>query len=578
MIPGKDPECTHNAVISGGSMWESWFPGGGSPDPIPANCRYPATDQEAIECMECGAKWLWSFEEGSQPDPDHHCFEKNEPEITKEATCTEDGLQTQTCLFCGDIETVIKGGHKQPEDKDQIIVTEPGCQDGKIQYTCETCGEEVEEILPGHHTFEKGKTNGVCSQCGAVSYRVYTYEDGATPSGSGYEIQLCARVMAEPDGSIHGVDRDGRPLEDTGFTVIINEALMGKVKPRKDENGNIIMTRVAGYRNMDDEEGTIYEIGAEIPYEAVPDLFKGAGSWGEYYSEYNYKAIYLEAVREDVADGFEAAGVPYDPAPSASNPELRQELAGTSEGITTELVYNDSHTTCTITYTIPAGYEGETIVINGSRDVMEAYASIENTRFGYNGTQPGDTLGPVFIRVVNRSGKTFSYEDGSFVLQSPDHAGETPYLDEIHTFDGVNPPEGSVPSRVSNGALKYLYQTEADLGYEELQDEVLGEKLRQKGAASGAYQNGVADLHQYYLDYYNHFYGPEYNTTWSNLSQVPYRLLVQRDEGIFGGQSSTAGLKETNPEVAGVGYSYMYTRLFSALMGDQENLKDPNSI
>ena len=79
--------------------------------------------------MESGATWLWSFEEGSQPDPDHHCFEKNEPEITKEATCTEDGLQTQTCLFCGDIETVIQGGHKQPEDKDQIIVTEPGCQD-----------------------------------------------------------------------------------------------------------------------------------------------------------------------------------------------------------------------------------------------------------------------------------------------------------------------------------------------------------------------------------------------------------------------------------------------------------------
>ncbi len=153
------------------------------------------------------------------------------------------------------------------------------------------------------------------------------------------------------------------------------------------------------------------------------------------------------------------------------------------------------------------------------------------------------------------------------MLQSSEHADGPTYIDPIYTFDGVNPPEGSVPSRVSNGALRFLYNATTDLGEYELSDEVLGETLRSKG-----YENGVADLHQYYLDYYNNFYSN--GNEWQSLSEVPFELLVQRDEGIFGGQSSTAGLKETNPEVAGLGFSFFYTRLMCVIPGNRENLKD----
>ncbi len=560
VIPGNDPGCKHN-----GSGINRWFPGGGNPDPIPASCQYPATPEKdgldaAIECWGCGAKWLWRFDPESQADPDAHICNEDDSDIIKEATCTEDGLKSQTCVFCGKIETVIKGGHRKPEDETKIEVTPAGCKNGAVRYICEDCKEEVSETLPGKH----GKfTEGICDECGAAAYRIFTYEDGATPSGSGYELKLCARVIVDKDGEAYEEDTRGNRWNDGSFAVIINEALMGKVKAEKDENGKIVMTHVVGYSN-----GETYQVGDRIPYEKVLDMqvdFSASGDEG--------KVIYLEAVREAVTDNFEINKVAYKAAYSEPEPELRKEISETSHGIMKEIEYENDGRTCTITYIIPEKYEGDTVDVDATRDVMEAYAAIEDRRFGHNGTQPGDTLGPVFIKVVNNSGKKFSYVEDSFVLQSPGYEGRTPYIGDIRTFDGVIPPEASVPSRVSNGALRHLYGVETDLMHGDLQDDVLDGKLKEKG-----YENGVADLHQYYLDYYNNFFGQKYNTTWDNLNKVPYELLVQRGEGIFGGHSSASGPKETNPEVAGVGYSYMYTRLMCVVPGKEEGLKDKKGI
>ncbi len=624
VIPGNNLSCKHN------EGWKNWMPGGGSSEPFSVSCLYPATSgsNSTIECWGCGAKWLWKLDPNSSVDPSAHYYGKNsEPEIVKEATCTEDGLQHQICLLCGDKdETVIPakghqfgddlevveatcltdgskrgtctvceeevtevipaGGHKKPETG--VAETPATCtKDGHIDYTCTVCGEQITEIIPAKgHVFPEGKDlqkqiKGVCKECNATAYRVYTYEDGATPSGSGYEIKLCAYLIKESNGEVYGVDEDGNRLEEDSFSVIINESLMGKVKARVDESGNVVMTRVVGYRNMDNDNAQIYKVGESIPYADVPGMFiDDRGSWGNYYSGNSYKAVYLKAVREDIlSDADQGTGsgsnsefiskdVEYDHAPSVPNPGLRKNITQTSDGITVESVYHENDT-CTITYTIPEGYAEDTININATADVMAAYRLIQDKRFEYNGTQPGDTLGPVYINLVNKSDKKFSYADGSFVLQSESQAGKNPYIDPIYTFDGVIPDEACVPSRVSNGALRYLFGKETDLGHDSLTDIVLGEKLIEKG-----YENGIADLHKYYLDYYNSFFGKNYNTIWSNLSQVPYELLVNREQGIYGGQSSTAGVKETNPEVAGVGYSYAYTRLLCVIQGDETNLKD----
>ena len=577
IVPGKDASCTHNAVINGGSMWESWFPGGGSPNLLPASCHYPATAAEAIECMNCGAKWLWKFDETSQPNPENHYFGKNEPVIVKEADCLQDGLQTQTCLFCGDIETVIKGGHMKPEDSSKIEIVEPTCEDGYEKYTCERCGEEVIEVLQGRHTWPENADKlqrGICTECGAIAYWIFSYEDGATPSGSGYEVKLCAMVIEEADGEVYGVDKDGQRLNGDSFTLIINESLMGKVKSITNKDGVAVTTRVVGYRNMDKPDSKIYEIGEEIPYSDVPDmLIDIKDSWANYYADDMHKTIYLEAVREEVST-FKVNVVPYGET-LKSDPTLRRNIAATSEGIESEVTYNDEFTTAVVTYTIPADYAADTVNINATEDVMLAYDTIEHKRFGQNGTQPGDTLGPVYIRLVNLSEKQLSYNDGSFVLQSPSYSDDEPYIEPIYTFDGSTPPAASVPSRVSNGALRYLYGVETDLMHQELSDEVLGAKLVERG-----YENGIADLHQYYLDYYNNTFGNvEEGKVWYSLSELPFKYLVERNEGIFGGHSSAAAsVKETNPEVAGVGFSYFYTRLMSVVPGNVENLKDFDGI
>ena len=84
---------------------------------------------------------------------------------------------------------------------------------------------------------------------------------------------------------------------------------------------------------------------------------------------------------------------------------------------------NDGRT-CTITYIIPEKYEGDTVDVDATRDVMEAYAAIEDRRFGHNGTQPGDTLGPVFIKVVNNSGKSFPMWKTVLSFRAPATRGE----------------------------------------------------------------------------------------------------------------------------------------------------------
>ncbi len=563
VIPGKNASCKHNAVVSGGSLWESWFPGGGSPDLIPATCHSPATNREAIECMDCGAKWLWSFEPASQIDPNAHYYGKNKPIIIQEATCQEDGLQKQTCLFCGDIETVLPGGHVKPTDESQIEYTDNKCREGLIKYQCALCRNEISEIVaPAQHAFK----DAVCTDCQVTAYEVYTYEDGATPSGNGYEIKRCARIIQNGD-EVYGVDNNGYRLNDDSFAVIINEALMGKTKSTLDENGDAIVTRVAGYRNMDDSNAELYMPGDTISYQDVPAMFHGEkGSWGAYYSSNTYKAIYLKAEREKV-DDFKLNIVPYNELKTSQY--TRSNISSTSEGITATSEYNFADNTVTITYIIPDGYDEKNIDIDASADIMQAFAKIQDVRWGYNGTQPEDSLGPVFIKIVNNSDNVFTYNKNSFIVQSPDWQGESGYIDPIYTFDGVNPPESAVPSRVSNNALKYLYNVKRDLSNNELTDDVLEEKLIAKG-----YKNGVQDLHQFYLDYYNNFFVSEGGGNWSTLYEIPRSLLVDRNEGIYGGHSSSAGQKETNPYVAGIGYSYTYTHMYSIVPGDTPNLKD----
>ena len=108
---------------------------------------------------ECGAE-----------DPDYvptcteHAYSIN---VTKEATCTEEGEKTFTCTVCGhsETQTVAPLGHDEKTIEGKApTCTETGLSSGK---QCSVCGEITKaqaEIAATGHSF----VDGACSVCGEV--------------------------------------------------------------------------------------------------------------------------------------------------------------------------------------------------------------------------------------------------------------------------------------------------------------------------------------------------------------------------------------------------------------------------
>lgn len=115
------------------------------------------------------------------PGPHEHTW--NDGDVTKEATCEEDGVKTFTCTECGETKTeaIAATGHTEETVEGKAATcTEAGLTDGK---KCSVCGktleeqEEIpalgheEEIIPGKAATcaETGLTEGKkCSRCGEI--------------------------------------------------------------------------------------------------------------------------------------------------------------------------------------------------------------------------------------------------------------------------------------------------------------------------------------------------------------------------------------------------------------------------
>lgn len=172
--------------------------------------------------------------------------------ITKEATCTEEGVKIYTCKNCGEKyeETIPPKGHDYetvqivnstckekgykikkcshcekviydeytdlvPHEYEEKITKEPTCTKvGVKTYTCKNCGEKYEEAIPpkGHDyaetitkestCTEEGKKSGICKVCGesyevAVAAQGHDYEIvkvvEPTCKEKGYTIKKCSR-------------------------------------------------------------------------------------------------------------------------------------------------------------------------------------------------------------------------------------------------------------------------------------------------------------------------------------------------------------------------------------------------
>ena len=71
----------------------------------------------------------------------------NDGEITKEATCSEEGEKTYTCSLCGETkaEELDKKEHVYKEDVKEEPTFE---EEGEKIFTCENCGYSYTEPIP----------------------------------------------------------------------------------------------------------------------------------------------------------------------------------------------------------------------------------------------------------------------------------------------------------------------------------------------------------------------------------------------------------------------------------------------
>lgn len=126
------------------------------------------------KCSVCGAKETKTLDK--LPESHKHSYTGK---VTKEATCTEDGVKTYVCE-CGDVdrtESIPKTGHSY-----SVTSTKAGtcCEAGYKTYTCSKCSDSytestgtTEHSWVHHHTDEVGHEEAyyVC-HCGGWSWKI----------------------------------------------------------------------------------------------------------------------------------------------------------------------------------------------------------------------------------------------------------------------------------------------------------------------------------------------------------------------------------------------------------------------
>ena len=108
------------------------------------------------------------------------CSHDYQSKITKEPTCSEDGVMTFTCSKCKDTYTeVIKATGKH--NYEEKVTKEPSCtENGKKTFICSVCGKTYDEEIPKlQHNYEEkvvkeasctenGEKEKICTLCGDV--------------------------------------------------------------------------------------------------------------------------------------------------------------------------------------------------------------------------------------------------------------------------------------------------------------------------------------------------------------------------------------------------------------------------
>ena len=231
-----------------------------------------------------------------------------------------------------------------------------------------------------------------------------------------------------------------------------------------------------------------------------------------------------------------------------------------------------------ITPVYPATSDGvtvEAVKVSGGYDLIVTIAEgtdAENLNVNLGNAFDDDVLPGMYgnfnIKIVNNSGCSYGYADNSLILgtapynlsieddQNPDN------WEQVSAFDGFTVYIDSYNdvTRSYNNALKALdigldgSSTNSEIN-KALSDANLSERLKSAG-----YNNGIADLGQYYIDYYNKTYGASISDLKEADLEYQRNLFSCMRPGGFG-QHNNTGIRETCPKVAELGYYYLYNHL-----------------
>lgn len=257
----------------------------------------------------------------------------------------------------------------------------------------------------------------------------------------------------------------------------------------------------------------------------------------------------------------------------------RNTYTKTTTGITVDYDKENSK----IIYTIPEDYTGKEIYFN----IVEDLQAILEKKY-----VPGASA--LFtVEIVNNSKYDFKYLNNSFTIDTLNwneefkkdynslgeevylkHTGDSneevgTYIKGAYAFDGSIIKAAYSIDRTNNKAFTQLYanstKTKGNYYYitdtykcrisnpckEMFTDEVLGNELIAQG-----YSNGIADLHIYYLEFYN----KEYGLTATSLYELPDEVVIGNGSaGLLKGYDNYY-ISETNPVLNAFGYDWYYNK------------------
>lgn len=159
------------------------------------------------------------------PPTPTHTHSWDDGKVTKQATCTEDGVKTYTCTICGETrtESIPASGHAW---SDWVLVEAATVEeDGIKSRTCQNCGEEEFQPIPKiivEYNDDHSTTVTETELDGSIVKTTEGGDDGSktvekikeTVEDDGSKVSTSEKTRTESDGSVVQIDKSSTTSSD----------------------------------------------------------------------------------------------------------------------------------------------------------------------------------------------------------------------------------------------------------------------------------------------------------------------------------------------------------------------------